>query len=622
MRGCPLEPWHPGYPCFSTGGGPLYFFNSLLVSIILDGSPASEGIGSGRVFMLDWGVPVVPHEILEEADAPDEVERFHEAREWAKARLLETKERTEARLGSVEARIFDPQILMLDDAAVVDGTVRYIRENRLNAQRAFEWRMLELQAMWGRTSHPMVLDRLNDLEDLMIRVLHRLLGNHDPTDLEGLDESVIIVATNLTPSLTVHLDAARVLGIATDLGTRTAHWVILARSLEIPAVVGLGDVSKRAVEGQHAIVDGRIGRIILDPDEHDRERFQQRQRRLEAWEGEIAVIAKQESVTKDGQFVELRANLDLPGEAEQARLHGANGVGLFRTEFLVVGRNTMPGEEEQFEAYKATAQAFPEGAVYIRTFDLGGDKFPMFLHMPREENPFLGWRAIRVCLDEPELFRTQLRALLRATAYGDVRIMLPLVNDVDEIRQVRELLRIEESRLEADGIPFNAGYKLGVMIETPAAALEAAELARHADFFSIGTNDLIQYTLAVDRTNTRIAKLYNPFHPAVVRLLHQVARVGRAAGIEVSLCGELASNPLGAFLLLGLDITALSVAWPSLPEIKKVIRGIRIEDARAAARKALAAPTSRDVTDCLVEGIGDSVDLKVFSGRWSLSLPD
>jgi phosphotransferase system enzyme I (PtsI) len=592
------------------------------VSVILDGSPASEGIGAGRVFILDWGVPIVPHETLTEADAPAEVERFHEAREWAKARLRGTKERTEARLGSVEARIFDPQILMLDDAEVVDGTVRYIQENRLTAQRAFEWRMLELQAMWSRTSNSMVLDRLNDLEDMMIRVLHRLLGGKDPTDLEDLDESVIIVATNLTPSLTVQLEAASVLGIATDLGTRTAHWVILARSLEIPAVVGLGDVSKKAVEGQQAIVDGRIGRIILDPDEHERERFRQRQRRIERWEGEIAVIAGQEAVTQDGQFVELRANLDLPAEAEQARLHGANGVGLFRTEFLVVGRNTMPGEEEQFEAYKATAEAFPEGAVYIRTFDLGGDKFPMFLHMPREENPFLGWRAIRVCLDEPELFRAQLRALLRATAYGDVRLMLPLVNDVDEIRQVRALLSDEESRLEADGIPFNTGYKLGVMIETPAAALEAVELARHADFFSIGTNDLIQYTLAVDRNNTRLAKLYNPFHPAVVRQLYQVARVGRAAGIEVSVCGEMASNPLAAFLLLGLDITALSVAWPSLPEIKKVIRAVRMEDARKAARKALAAPTSADVTRCLVEGIGDSIDLKVFQGRWSLSLPE
>jgi hypothetical protein len=216
------------------------------------------------------------------------------------------------------------------------------------------------------------------------------------------------------------------------------------------------------------------------------------------------------------------------------------------------------------------AEAFPHGAVFVRTFDLGGDKFPMFLHMPREENPFLGWRAIRVLLDEPELFRTQLRALLRATAHGDVRMMLPLVNDVEEVQNVRELLEEEESRLSEEGIAYNPGYKLGVMIETPAAALDAAELARSSDFFSIGTNDLVQYTLAVDRTNTRLAKLYNPFHPAVVRQLHQVARVGRAAGIEVSVCGEMAANPLGAFLLIGLDITVLSMAWPSLPEIKKL----------------------------------------------------
>ncbi len=334
------------------------------------------------------------------------------------------------------------------------------------------------------------------------------------------------------------------------------------------------------------------------------------------------MIAALESVTQDGQYVELRANLDLPGEAGQAREHGATGVGLFRTEFLVVGRSTMPGEEEQYEGYRATAEAFPDGAVYIRTFDLGGDKFPMFLNMPQEENPFLGWRAIRVCLDEPELFRTQLRALLRATAHGDVRLMIPLVNDVEEIRQVRELLEDEAAGLARRGIAYNMGYKLGVMIETPAAALGAAELARHCDFFSIGTNDLVQYTLAVDRTNTRLAKLYNPFHPAVIRQLHEVAGVGRAAGIEVSVCGEMASNPLGAFLLLGLGITALSMAWPSLPEIKKLVRDIRMEDARIAAQKALAAPTSQAVIDCLVEGIGDSVDLKVFSGRWSLSVPE
>ena len=592
------------------------------MSIVLDGSPAAEGICEGTVFHLDWGLPVVPHATVSDSDLDAEVERFHEARAWAAERLQETKAATEERLGPVEARIFDPQLLMLEDAEIVEGTLRYIRENRLRAQRAFEWRMLELQEMWRRTSNPMVMDRLNDLEDLMIRVLQRLLGNPDPTERMALSEGVIVVASNLTPSLIVHLDPSKVLGIATDLGTRTSHWAILARSLEIPAVVGLGNALARSVDGQDAILDGRIGRVILEPTVEERERFSSRQRRLTLWEDEIAVIASLDSVTEDGQYVELRANLDLPSEASEAVSHGAVGVGLFRTEFLMVGRSTMPGEDEQYESYRAVAETFPTGSVYIRTFDLGGDKFPLFLDMPKEDNPFLGWRGIRVCLDEPELFRTQLRALLRATAHGDVRMMLPLVNDVEEIRQVRALLEEEASELNRRGVPYNSGYKLGVMIETPAAALDAAELARHSDFLSIGTNDLVQYTLAVDRTNTRLAKLYNPFHPSIVRQLHQVSRVGRAAGIEVSVCGEMASNPLGAFLLLGLDIATLSMAWPSLPEIKKVVRDIRIEDARKAARKALAAPTSRDVTDCLVEGIGDSIDLRVFSGRWSLSLPD
>ena len=591
------------------------------MSVVLDGSPASEGIVAAPVFVLEWGLPLVAHQSISDDVIATEIDRFDEARRWAMERLTELKEQTEARLGHVEARIFDPQLLMLEDVEVVDGTARYIRENRLSAARAFELRMLELRAMWSRTSHPMVLDRLNDLEDLMTRVLRRLLGLNDPSDLGAIDEPVIVVAPNLTPSLIVQLDLENVLGIATDHGTRTAHWVMLARSLGIPAAVGFGDASTRARSGVPAILDGRIGRLVLEPVEDERAVFEARRRQHSEWEEEIAMIAALESVTQDGQYVELRGNLDLPGEAEAARAHGAVGVGLFRTEFLVVGRSSMPNEEEQYEAYRDVAEAFPSGAVYIRTFDLGGDKFPMFLNMPQEENPFLGWRAIRVCLDEPDLFRTQLRALLRATAHGDVRLMIPLVNDVEEIRDVRALLQEEAEGLRRDGIPFNAGYKLGVMIETPAAALDAAELARYSDFFSIGTNDLIQYTLAVDRTNTRLAKLYNPFHPAVVRQLHQVARVGRAAGIEVSVCGEMASHPLGAFLLMGLDITALSMAWPSLPEIKRLVRDVRMEDARTAARKALAAPTAQDVTRCLVEGIGDSVDLSVFSGRWSLSLP-
>ncbi len=592
------------------------------MAIIRDGFAASEGIARGPVHLLEWGIPEVPHRVVPAGEVEDEVERFHAAREWVKGRIVELKERTEERLGPVEARIFDPQILMLDDEEIVEGCVRYIRDNRLTAARAFDWRMLELQARWTRTRHPMVLDRVNDLEDIQVRLLHRLLDLPDPADVATVGEPVVLVARTLTPSITAQFDRETTLGIATDEGTRTSHWAILARSLEIPAVVGLGDLCSTVEEGQEIILDGRIGRVVLEPGERERVLFEERKTRLREWEEELSVLAQLDAVTDDGQPVALRANLDLPGEAEAALQHGAEGVGLFRTEFLVVGRNRMPGEEEQYEAYRQVAETFPSQAVYIRTFDLGGDKLPAFLPMPAEENPFLGWRAIRVCLDQPELFRIQLRAILRATAHGDVRIMLPLVTDVEEVRRVRALLEEEEDVLRERGERFNSGYKLGILVETPAAALDAAELARYSDFFSIGTNDLVQYTLAVDRNSSRLADRYNPFHPAVVRQLHQIARVGRAAGIEVSVCGEMAANPLGAFLFLGLDITALSVAWPSIPEVKKVVRSFRIEDAREAAGRALAATSSRDVTRCLVEGIGDSVDLSVFAGRWNLDLPE
>ena len=590
------------------------------MSKVLDGIGASEGIGAGRVHILNWGVPEVPHRVIEPNEVAREEEHLREVFEWAKKRLLELGDSTAERLGTVEARIFEPQLLMLEDEELIEGAARYIRDNRLSAARALDWRMLELQAKWSRTAHPMVLDRLNDLQDLQVRLLHQLLGLPDPTDVSALGENVIVVTRNLTPSLTVQFDPDLVLGIAADHGTRTAHWVMLARSLGIPTVCGMGVVSDEAREGQEAIVDGRIGRVILDPEDHDRIVFRVRETQILAWEEEIETVAQLESITADEQPVALRANLDLPGEAEKARVHGAQGVGLFRTEFLVVGRNQMPGEEDQYLAYRSVTEAFPKHVVTVRTFDLGGDKFPMFLHMPREENPFLGWRGIRVCLDEPELFRTQLRAILRASAHGDVRIMVPLVNDVEEIRQVRELVEEEEDRLRRDGIPFNSGYKLGLLIETPAAALEAVELARHSDFFSIGTNDLTQYTLAVDRTSARLAKLFNPFHPAVVHQLNKISRVAKTAGIEVSVCGEMAANPLGAFLLLGLDITTLSVAWPSLPEVKKMVRAFRIEDARRAARAAVTAPTSREVVECLVDGIGGSVDLSAFSGRWNLPI--
>ncbi len=590
---------------------------------LCEGTPASPGIVIGPAHVVAWERPRVLHQTIDPDDIAAEIERFRHALEAAREQLLRIQADAASRLGSVEAQIFEPQLMMLRDADLVEGIEEYIGENRLSAARAVELRMLEFQSEWRQTGHPMVMDRLNDLLDVEDRIIRHLVGSEDPdTLLDGITEPVILVGRDLTPSVTVQLDPARVLGLATDAGTRTSHSAIIARALGIPAVVGLGEAATTIGEGDLLILDGRTGRLIANPLETEQRRYRERDIQVREWEQELVLLSHLEPVTPDRQPVLLRGNIDLPGEAQTAKEHGAQGVGLFRTEFLVVGRRSMPEEETQYEAYRQVAEAFPHDAVVIRTYDLGGDKFPLFLNMPAEENPYLGWRAIRVCLDMPELFRTHLRAMLRATVHGDVRIMLPLITSVEELQQTRRMLEEEEDRLNADGIPFNAGYKVGVMIETPAAALLANELTRYADFFSIGTNDLTQYTLAVDRNNSRLSSRFNALHPSVIKLLRHTVQAGRAAGLEVSVCGELASDPVGLYLLLGLGITVFSVSPAALPEIKKVVRSVPASDARARAEEALAAPDVRTVTRILTEGISEWLDLSLFSGRWNLSPPE
>jgi phosphoenolpyruvate-protein phosphotransferase (PTS system enzyme I) len=586
--------------------------------IVRDGTAASPGIVIGPAHVVLWDRPKVPHQTIAADTIDDEIARFRAARDATRERIREIQAQARDRLGEVEAQIFEPQIMMLEDLELVKAVEAYIGENRISAARALELRMFEVQSEWRETGHPMVMDRLNDLIDIETRMVRRLVGADEPDGiLSGIDRPVILVGREFPPSLTVQFDPARIVGLATDAGTRTSHSAILARALGIPAVVGLGDLATSIEEGDELVLDGRIGRVIAKPTEEERRVYRARDVRVREWEQELMLLSHLESVTPDHQPVLLRANIDLPGEAATAREHGAQGVGLFRTEFLVVGRRSLPEEESQYQAYREVAEAFRNQAVLIRTYDLGGDKFPAFLTMPPEENPYLGWRAIRVCLDTPDLFRTQLRALLRATVHGDIRIMLPLVTALEELKETRGMLEEEEARLHAEGIAFNPGYKVGVMIETPAAALIAPELARYADFFSIGTNDLTQYVLAVDRNNAKLASRYTSFHPAVLRLMHRTATAGRETGLEVSVCGELAANPLGLYLLLGLGITVFSVAPSSLPEIKKVVRSVPSADARARVYEALEAPDTASVIDILREGISRWIDLSLFSGRWN-----
>ncbi len=590
--------------------------------LVKDGTPACPGIVMGPAHVVLWDRVRVPHETISPDRVDEEIERFRQARKATREKIEAIQSQTARRLGPVEAQIFEPQIMMVDDADLIGDVELYISENRISAARALDLRMLELQSAWRETGHPMVMDRLNDLVDVESRMVRHLMGVEEIDDtLDGIDDAIILVGKELTPSITVQLDPEKVLGLATDAGTRTSHSAILARALGIPAVVGLGDLSTSIDTGDELILDGRAGRIIVGPTAEERRLYRERGVRTQEWEQELVHLAHLDAVTPDRQAVVLRANIDLPGEAKKARDHGAQGIGLFRTEFLVVGRQTMPEEEDQYQAYRAVAEAFPHHAVVIRTFDLGGDKFPLFLNMPAEENPYLGWRAIRVCLDQPELFRTHLRAMLRATVHGDIRIMMPLITDLDELRTAREILEAEEDRLHQEGIPFNPGYKVGVMIETPAAALMAHELAPFADFFSIGTNDLTQYTLAVDRNNARLASRFSPLHPAVLQLVRRTVDAGREAGLEVSVCGELAANPLGLYALLGLGVSVFSVAPTALPEIKKVIRTVPAADARARVEEALEAPDADTARAILTEGASEWLDLAMFSGRWNLSTP-
>jgi phosphoenolpyruvate-protein phosphotransferase (PTS system enzyme I) len=559
----------------------------------LVGMPASPGIVIGPVHLLLWEVPEVPHRIVPDEGIPAEIERLRDAIEKAKARLHQVKRRAEHHAGSEEAAIFEVQLMILSDDELISSVETLIKQN-LSAEKAFDLVLIEWRQNFARHTQPRIRERVGDLTDVHIRVLSILLGlpDHDPVDLPK-GSNAILVTHDLTPSLTVQLDRDAISAIATDAGTRTSHVAILARSLGLPAVVGLRDATTRLQPGEHIILDGSSGVIIENPTEDQIAAYSDRARRELATTAELQALSLADPVTLDGERITLRANVDLPEEADAAAHSGAEGVGLMRTEFLVVGRATMPDEEEQYKAYTKVVKAFGNHPIVIRTFDIGGDKLPVG-GFPSEPNPFLGWRAIRMCLDEPEIFKTQLRALLRAAMHGDVRIMLPLIVTVDEVRQAKKLLAEAAAELDARGIEYRHDLPLGVMVETPAAALGADTLVDEVAFFSIGTNDLVQYTLAVDRGNANLASRFTPLHPAVLRLIQRTVQVGHANGLEVSVCGEMASQPIMAFALIGLGVRQLSVAARSVPLVKAIVRGVSAEIAAEAATAALATRTARD----------------------------
>ncbi len=559
-------------------------------SLPLNGIPASPGIVVGAAHLLRWEVPEVPTRVIPDEAIPAELERLNAALRKAVERLQYVRERAERTAGAAESAIFDVQISVIQDEELA-GRVRLMIGQGFTAERAFDTVMVESREHFARSANAMMRERVGDLTDVHIRVLSVLLGlpDYDPVDLPK-GANAILITHDLTPSLTLQLDRECIAAIATDAGTRTSHVAILARSLGLPAVVGLLDATTRIETGDRVILDGTAGTLLVRPTTAELSQADARSRAEALQRAQLAKVAGAEAITADGVRLTLRANVDLPDEVGTAATSGADGVGLMRTEFLVVGRASMPTEDEQYESYSNVIRAFDGRPVVIRTFDVGGDKLPVGGY-PHEPNPFLGWRAIRMCLDEPELFKTQLRALLRAAVHGDVRIMLPLVVSVDEVRQARFLLEESARDLAARGIAHRADIPLGVMIETPAAVLTADALAAEVAFFSIGTNDLVQYTLAVDRGNASLASRFTPLHPAVLRLIRRTVRVGADHGLDVSVCGEMASEPIMAFALIGLGVRTLSVAPLSVPAVKQIIRGIHTSVAAEAVTRACDAGT-------------------------------
>jgi len=580
---------------------------------LLKGIGVSPGIAMGPTMTVRWALPEVPHRVVPRTRVEKEIRRLRAALKDVRGQLGELRARAADRAGLDEARIFDAQVLMLEDKEFIGGIEDLIRENHLTAEKAFEFKTLEVRDLWTAAGNPLLKERLADLTGVAIRVIQHLMHRRRRTDIwDGIAEPSILVARELSPGLTVQLDRDHVVGLISEEGTRTSHAAILAHSLGIPAIFGLRGAVARIPAGTKVILDGTRGTVLLDPtpaEVEEAERTDTRRRELAA---RLEEAVAQPSVTLDGVHIALRGNVDLPDEVEAAKAHGAEGVGLLRTEFLITGHSGLPSEDEQTEYFRRVGEAFADHPVVIRTFDLGGDKFPAPFRGPAEANPFLGWRAIRVCLDEPEMFRTQIRAVLRAAATTNLHLMIPLVTRLDEVERTREMMHEEAARLESAGIPTGKSVPLGVMVETPAAAVIADRLAEISDFLSVGTNDLTQYTLVVDRGNARLADRFTPHDPSVLRLLKLVAEAARAAGKPASVCGEMASEPLSAFLLLGLGYETLSVAPPALPFIKWLIRQVTTAQARAAADAALAARSAELALDILRFALAEAVDLTLL----------
>ena len=554
---------------------------------MLRGIPVSQGVSQGRVVVLNRSRIVPAKAGFETDDQAGEETRFQTALSETRKQLTAVQERLRDEFGAKESQIFDAHLLVLEDPALMEEVGRQIRDEHHTPEYAFYTASEKYAEALSAVDDSYLSERAADIRDVTQRVLGNLMGQPQRAGVSDLTEPCIVVANDLTPSDTAQLDPAKVLGFVTEVGSRTSHTAILARSLQIPAVLGLGEAIEELKPGQTVLLDGFNGFVIISPSEQTLFEYGQLVERQSSIEESLDEIRTEPAKTLDGHTIILSANIERAGDVEAVRKSGATGVGLFRTEFLFINRSDLPNEEEQFQAYKKVTESLAPEPVIIRTLDLGGDKLLSHVNVAAEMNPFLGWRAIRLCLEEKDLFRTQLRAILRASAFGDLKIMYPMVSGMDELDAANVLLDECRDQLRAEGVEFAENLEIGVMIETPSAAMIADSLARCVQFFSIGTNDLIQYSLAVDRLNEKIAHLYEPTHPGILRLIKTTVDAGQAQKIWTGVCGEMAGELAMVALLIGLGVAELSVVPSLVPRVKMLIRSIEMAKARELAEFAL-----------------------------------
>lgn len=565
---------------------------------ILKGIAASSGIAIGKAFLMTEPDLTVTKSTV--TNKEEEITRFHEAVNAAKLELQKIRDRAEVDLGTENAAIFDAHLLVLSDPELLGAVESKVNDEAVNAETALQETADTLIVMFEQLDNEYMRERAADIRDVTKRVIARLLEVEVP-NIGLIDEEVIIISKDLAPSDTAQLNRAFAKGFTTDMGGRTSHSAIMARSLEIPAVVGTKNATSAIKQGDLIVVDGDNGEVLINPPTDVVESYVEKRNEQEAEKKQLSLLKNKKTITLDGIQVEVAANIGTPKDVESVLENGGEGVGLYRTEFLYMERDTLPTEEEQFQAYKQVLEKMGDKPVVVRTLDIGGDKQLPYLNLPEEMNPFLGFRAIRLCLEEQTIFRTQLRALLRASTFGNLKIMFPMIATLEEFREAKKLLLEEKEQLQQEGTLVSEQIEIGIMVEIPSTAILADQFAKEVDFFSIGTNDLIQYTMAADRMNESVAYLYQPYHPAILRLVKMVVDASHAQGKWTGMCGEMAGDTIAIPLLIGLGLDEFSMSAPSMLKARNQINQLTQLEMKQITEKALSMQTSEQVKQYVKE---------------------